>query len=29
MLLEVLIDWAKVQTNDGKIGYVLRSYLRR
>ncbi len=28
-LLEVLTDWAKVQTKEGKIGYVLRKYLRK
>jgi uncharacterized protein YgiM (DUF1202 family) len=28
-LLQVLIDWAKVQAPDGKTGYVLRKYLRK
>jgi hypothetical protein len=28
-LLQVLIDWAKVQASDGKTGYVLRKYLRK
>ena len=28
-LLDVLIDWAKVKTADGTIGYVLRKYLRK
>ncbi len=28
-LLEVLTDWAKVRTKDGKEGYVLRKFLRK
>jgi SH3-like domain-containing protein len=28
-LVQVLKDWAKVQTGDGKTGYVLRKYLRK
>ncbi len=28
-LIQVLTDWAKVKTAEGKTGYVLRKYLRR